>query len=491
MSFFLDWRNSHKALLGQIAAYAETEHVKLHIVGGILRDLITRRTRTNPDIDFCLPRNALVFSRKLARHLKAGFVVLDEEHGTGRIVLKRRDSCYTLDFSDFRGPAIEEDLRGRDFTINAMAVPLEGFLSAKGLERIIIDPFQGRKDIRKKNVRMVCADAFREDPLRVLRAYSAAAQFGMRIDRVTRAAVRRQYKMLKTVSAERIRDEVFKIMSSPRSAHVCKMLEDDGVLEFLFPEVTAMRRFRQRPGNSRLDIWNHSLESLKQIERICQKRRKDVSLADYLNAELSAGRSRLALLKFACLFHDIGKPRTFKRIKKKVTFYGHERAGASMISDIAARLKLSNEENRMLRRTVFLHLRPGYLVTVAKMTPRARFRFFRDAAGDAVGVLLLAIADERATRDYLVLEAVRKRYERVVPGMIKYYFRSQSKPAPRLINGHDIMARFSLPPSALIGSVLREVEELQALGKLATKEEALDAAAEMIKESAQSLARAS
>ncbi len=152
-----------------------------------------------------------------------------------------------------------------------------------------------------------------------------------------------------------------------------------------------------------------------------------------------------------------------------------------MASDIGIRLKLSNEEVRILRKIVLLHLRPGYMVTNAVLTPRARFRFFRDAAAEAVSVLMVSWADERATRGYLLLDKIRKRYERLMPRLIREYFVKKRKTEPtRLVNGNDLMERFKLKPSPLIGKILRELEELQAIGKIKTKTEGLKAAARII-----------
>ncbi len=161
---------------------------------------------------------------------------------------------------------------------------------------------------------------------------------------------------------------------------------------------------------------------------------------------------------------------------------GHERLGGFMAGDIASRLKLSNEESRFLKKMVFLHLRPGYLVTNAVLTPKAKLRFFRDAGAEAISVLVLALADERSTKGYLLLEKIRERYERAIPRLLKEYFNKQKiRPVGRLVNGNDIMGRFKLPPSPVIGKVLRELEELQAIGRIKTKESAMDACAGILK----------
>ncbi|MCX5708489.1 MAG: hypothetical protein NTY14_05915 [Candidatus Omnitrophica bacterium] len=136
----------------------------------------------------------------------------------------------------------------------------------------------------------------------------------------------------------------------------------------------------------------------------------------------------------------------------------------------------------MLKRIVFMHLRPGYLVTNPVLTAKAKFRFFRDAGEEAGAVLILALADERSTKGYLLLDKSRKIYEKLIPRLLKEYFNKQKNiPQARLVDGNDIMKRFKLPPSPLIGKVLRELEELRAIKKIKTKEQAYNAAKVIIK----------
>jgi hypothetical protein len=153
-----------------------------------------------------------------------------------------------------------------------------------------------------------------------------------------------------------------------------------------------------------------------------------------------------------------------------------------MAADSAAQLKLSNDEINVLKSIILCHLRPGYLADNPIITARAKFRFFRDAGGEAVSVLLLSIADQRATKGPLTTAATRKHHEKVAASLIGEHFRKRKEKKPqRLVNGHDLMRRFKLSPSPLIGKMLAHIEELQAIGRVRTKEEALRAAAKLKK----------
>ncbi|MDD2680116.1 MAG: HD domain-containing protein [Candidatus Omnitrophica bacterium] len=476
----LKFTSKDKDILKEIYNFAKNRRVKLYLVGGILRDLILARQKPNPDFDFAIKKGAISFGRSLANKLKAGFVVLDREHGACRIVKKTGAKIYTFDFSDFRGKNLEGDLRKRDFTINAIALELEKVFDAKDLSSALIDPYGAREDLKRKIIRVVDRQSFREDPLRILRAFSFTARLGFKIDKETLKQARAKKAKLAKVSFERVRDELFKVFDSEKAYACLAALDKLKILEIIFPEIKKMRRIGQGPYHH-LDVWQHTLESVRQIELIFKEARGK-AIRDFLDAYISADRSRRQLLKLAAFLHDVGKPATLRRKKGRITFHGHERVGVILSEDIARRLRLSNDELYSLRKMILCHLRPGYLADSEYPSPRARFRFFRDAGAEALAVLLLSLADQRATKGPLTTAISRRRHERVVSRLIQENLKkSKEKKKARLVNGNDIMKEFKLSPSPLIGKILAEIEELQAIGKLKTRAEALKAAARLVK----------
>lgn len=467
------WLKNNKDILETIYNFAGLNKVNLYLVGGVIRDVYLNRVKQNLDFDFCLENGAIEFARKLANHLKAGFVVLDEVNKCGRVVKKTENGFITFDFADFRGKDIKEDLLHRDFTINSMAIALEDIINGKQFEDALVDPYHGIKDLETKIVRMTNLSAFDEDVLRIMRAFSMAALFDMKIEQNTLKLVKIKAKKIKTVSTERIRDELFKIFSVQDSHKYIRDLEKAGILEIILPEIKAMRK----PKNSKklyLDVLKHSFETLEYFEKIIADFKSDKNIKSYFERIVSYDRSLLSAVKLAILLHDVGKPATYKEEKSKVTFYGHERVGAAIITKIGERLKLSNDEVRILRRLTFFHLRPGYLVTNPVLTARAKFRFFRDADKDAVAVLLLALADQRATKGYALVEKSRKRFEKIISVLVKEYFKEVIvKPKQKLFDGNDLMKYLHLKPSVLIGQLLKELEELYAIGKIKTKDDAM------------------
>lgn len=492
-----------KDLLKTIYNFAKARKVKLYLVGGVLRDMLLGREKENPDLDFCLKRGAIAFGKKLARKIKAGFVILDKEHGacrlvktfgsrgspvsrkagfTGRLVKRIKDKVYTLDFTDFRAKTLEKDLLHRDFTINAMALELEMVFAHKGWQDFLIDPYQGRRDLKRKTIKAVNIKAFAEDPLRILRTFSFACILGFKIDKGTLKLAKSEKNKLSKVSNERIRDEVFKIFDSSCAFDYLVMMDKLKILKIIFPEIEKMRGVKQGPYHH-LDVWQHSLETVRQLGGLIKETKNNPAIQDYLNEYICADRKRKGLIKLGALLHDIGKPLALRREDGKTKFHGHERIGLEISENIARRLRLSCDEINSLHKMVMWHLRPGYMADIEELSPRAVFRYFRDTSTEAVSTLLLSIADQRATRGRLTTRESRIRHEKIVFSLIKEYFkRLKEKKLPRLISGDDLIRKFKLQPSPLIGKILSEIEESQAIGRIKTKAEALRTAAKIIKQ---------
>jgi len=469
------------SILKPVYNFAKSKKVKLYLVGGALRDLILKRRKDNPDFDFCLKKGSINFGRKLASQLRCGFVVLDEEHAACRLVKKIGAKVYTFDFTDFRAATLEKDLLHRDFTINSMAVKLEDVFSGKDLNALIVDPYSGKADLKSKIIRVAGKNSFKEDPLRILRAFSFSCMLGFSMDKQTLRLAKKEKHLISRVSSERIREELFKIFDSRTAYTSLATLDKLKILEIIFPEIKPMRGIGQGPYHH-LDVWQHTLETLNQFELLLQAVKQDLEISGYLSQELSSLRKRSSLLKLACILHDVGKPKALRREKGKIIFHGHERIGLGLARMICRRLKLANDETRSLERIVLWHLRPGYLADNGRPTERAIFRYFRDTENDALAVLLLSLADQRATKGPLTTALSRVRHEKTVKALIRRLLNQnkEKKPAP-FLNGNDVMRKFKLAPGPLVGKVLLGLEEAQAIGKVKNKKEAFKLAVAIIK----------
>ena len=479
----LKFSKKDRDLIEPVIGLARKRKVRLYLVGGALRDLILGRIKENPDFDFAIKKGAINFGRALSKELGCGFVLLDKEHGSCRVVRKLKNKICTYDFTDFRAVNIEDDLLHRDFTINSIALEDRYILVVKDLSACLIDPYGSRLDIKARIVKPVSNLSFKEDPLRILRAFSFASMLKFEIHPSVFKLIAPVKNKLKNVSGERIRDELFKIFAAQDSYECFMQLEKAGILKIIFPETHSMRGIGQGAYHH-LDVWNHTLETLKQLELIFENVKK-AEIIDFLDEIISAERKRSALLKLAAFLHDVGKPATLKHEEDgKITFHGHERAGLNIATAIAKRLKLSNDEINILRRVILWHLRPGYLSDLEILTARAKFRYFRDTGHEALSVLLLSLADQRATKGPLTTALSRKRHEKTVVSLTSELFKKKiEKKQVRLITGDDLIGKFKLKPSPLIGKLLSDIEELRAIGKITDKASALKAAAKMIKAS--------
>lgn len=470
-------RNPYLKLISSLAKGYPQE---IYLVGGYLRDLFLKRKKESYDFDFAVSSQAINISREIAHKLKSGFVVLDKEHGCARIVYRKDGSSCNFDFTDFRGKDISEDLLHRDFSVNSLAVNVKAISNAKCIEQIVLDSHCARRDIKSKTIRIISDYSLPEDPLRILRAYSLSAVLSFRIEPKTKNAIKKHKDKITSSAFERISEELFKILNSENAFKTFKLMDEFRILDEIMPEIKAMRKVTQGPYHH-LDVYGHSLEALRQIEIVFLELKRYKDIQGYLNTVMSGTHTRRALLKLGAFLHDIGKPLSKERIGEKTCFHGHEKVGRNMVREIAQRLRLSNGERSALDKMIFWHLRPGYMADIEDLSRRAKYRFFRDAQDEAVSIVLLSIADQRSTRGPLTRGANRRHHEEVCLGLGKEYFRKKKeKVLPKLINGDDLIKRFKLSPSPLIGKILSEVKEAQGVGEIKTKAQALELAKEII-----------
>jgi putative nucleotidyltransferase with HDIG domain len=466
------WQRPELSTLHKLA-FVQKQQVFL--VGGALRDQYLGRAKQ--DLDFAVSAGAITLARKFSRAIKGAFVLLDEDSGCARVAKKRPDGLWTYDFADFRAKTLKGDLAHRDFTINTLAMDLKDIIDTKTgakLSSHVVHAPGALSDLKSKTIRMVGARTFNEDPLRLLRAYSLKAQLGFKIEANTLACIKRERNLIKTVSAERVREELFKILGSSRAACVIKGMDRDGMLVEIMPQVRVMYGVKQG-GYHHLDVWKHSLEVLVQFERLLKEFSMDMKVKDYLNEELGGGHSRLSVLKLACLLHDIGKPDTRKKEPTgRTSFHTHEHVGRRVARIIAQQLILSTKERHALEDMVTHHLRPGYLSNFKRPSDKAVFRYFRDTKDEAVSIALLAMADQRSTRGPLTTSYDLEHHQDICLGIVKKYFVSKSKkPFVRLLTGHDLIKEIGLKPGPQFSPLLSKVDEAQHLGKVTTKTEAL------------------
>lgn len=487
------------------------DDLTIYLVGGAVRDALLNRP--THDLDFALAGDAIKTARRVAdmlphigagNILKADFYPLDAERDTGRVIVTNEDGTRTvIDFATFRGPDLESDLGGRDFTLNAIALNL--------LDNNLYDPLGGAMDLKEKRLRTCSPSAFMDDPVRILRGIRLAAKYGFHILPETRKGMKEAAGELGKVSPERLRDELFRILDGPQTAACIRALDMLGALEKILPELSGLKGVEQRPPHVH-DVWNHTLAVVSHLENILSSLApeydpgKVTNLLDGLlvlqlgryrrqiNAmvasPVTADRSLRSLLILAALYHDIAKP-TSKQMDDngQARFWGHDTEGAEVASARGRSLMLSNEEIHRLDTIIRNHMRVLFhtnrLVEEQKLpSRRAIYRFFRDTGAAGVDVCLLALADLRASYEVTLPQETWAAALAIVRAFLENWYEkpSESVAPPTLLDGNDLIHDLDLKPGKQIGALLDAIREAQAVGEISAREEALGLARKLLEE---------
>jgi len=476
-----------RAALAAARTFFDAQNGEAYVTGGSVRDALLGRPAH--DVDLSVAGDPLDLGRRLADALGGAFVALHEEFSIARVVLRDEHGSHSVDLLPVRGE-IESDLSERDFSINAMAMPLAPF--AEGRREPLIDPCGGRLDLERRLVRALRGDVFRLDPLRLLRAVRLCAELGFALEEQTAALARRDGSLLAQVAPERQRDELVRILESPRAAAGLRLADELGLLEQLLPEIAATRGEKQPPEHY-WDVLQHSLETVAALDvllapqqpadrhwaplwrHLWAEMKELPEVEKHFGEEASPGHGRAGVLKLGGLLHDIAKPDT-RTIDDtgRMRFFGHAREGASMVGPILRRLRFSGAEVRLVEAMVREHLRPLQIAKDGPPSRRALFRYFRDCGDAAIDVLFLSLADHLATVGPRLEWDGWRGHVGVVKHILTQRYADETLTAPpRLLTGHDLMEALGISPGPLVGQLLAAVEEAQGAGEVRSREEGL------------------
>ncbi len=468
-------------LLDKLAAVQRELGSAIHLVGGTVRDLLLGRTPG--DLDLVVANQPKNWAERLRQRTGGACVELGREEGTFRIVTPQE---AVLDFSGFRKGAacIEDDLRRRDLTVNALAVSLHEFLHDRSLVSLpVLDPTNGLADLEQQRIRAISEQNLIDDPLRLLRVFRFTAALGFAVEAKTLDQVRQCCPLLNKAAKERIAYELDAVMAADQAHSAFLALRDCGLLWEILPELRAGVGMDQ-PASHHLDVFEHCLEALRQIELVL------ADLPGYfqegsavMEEYLAKTPKRRVQVKWAALLHDIGKPICFGTKKDgRITFYNHDLRGADIFTAFSKRLHRSREDAETTARLIAGHMRPFFLANnqrKGKLTLRACLRLIRDADAQLPGLFLLAMADALAGKGENSPEAI----EEEVSGLFAHLLRIRQErvtpvqTAPPLLTGHDLINELGLVPGPLFRTILDKVEEEQMERAVTSRAEALALAA--------------
>lgn len=467
-----DWLQTYPEELRRVLArVAQRTGQLMYVAGGPVRDWLLGVAAK--DLDFTVPMGAVACAREVSALLGGAFVLLDEGEDVARVVWQG----LTLDFSGFRNhtTTIEDDLGQRDFTINAMAVPLA--LESGSLASLtVIDPFGGATDLAEKRIRTLAVANLLADPLRLLRAYRFAATLGFVIEAHTEAAIASHGELLADPARERVAYELGLIMASARAWQTVSRMAQNGLLWVVLPELAQGRGLVQ-PASHHLDVFGHSLEALRCLEEILLKPEAYFPGQNGLFTEAVQGK-RAVLLKWAALFHDLGKPGTHRLVEEKITFYNHDHAGAAIFETIAERLHWAKDDRNRVARLIALHMWPFHLSNArlrTGITRKACLRLVKAVGDDLAGLFLLAMADSLAGQGAGKPEGMEENLA-VLWAEVHAVYAEHILPVfsgPPLITGHDLIALFALEPGPVFKEILEGLVAAQVDGLVTNREQAL------------------
>jgi hypothetical protein len=459
----------------------EGEMSEIYLVGGAVRDALLGRPIK--DVDIATTSSGIRLARLIANRLHGDFYPLDPERDVGRALVDTAQGRLVFDVASLRGPTLLADLTDRDFTLNAMAVDLQGDLG------LLIDPLGGEKDTITRVIRQCGPNALSSDPLRTLRAVRQSVQLKARIEKETLAAIRSVSPRLAEVSPERVRDEFYRILALEDVASALRVAEALGLLSVVVPAVGGLRRYREAP-DATFDGWTQTLASIEMMTGILtaiSPRRTDETAAEFslgmivmaldrYRGALQARsetvwpdhRSHAALLMLALLLCQTGAAGRTAQANGDPD----AEASAQVAETVAGELRLSNAERARLVAIVRYCALPNQL---PDLTPVTIYRFWK-ATGDAgVDVCLVALARYLGRMGpYLKQDAWIGFLDKVRTLLEAYYEqRDRLVSPPAVIDGKRLMTELALPSGPVVGQLLERIREAQVAGEVATTEDAL------------------
>ena len=442
------------------------------LVGGALRDRLLGRPTA--DFDVAVGDDPRAVARTLAEAADGHAFKLSEGFGAWRVVA--RDHSWQVDLLPVNGETIEADLARRDLTVNAIAEPLAG--------GSYLDPFGGLGDLRARRLRMVSPRAFAEDPLRTLRLVRLGCELGFELDRITAVAASQSVRALDRVAPERIFAELKRIVIADRALDGLELMDSLGATAVVLPELSELRGVEQSRFHH-LDVYEHTRVVLAEVIEI-ERDPEPVfgRLADAIRALLSEPLAneltRGQALRFGALFHDIAKPQTRDvSAAGRVTFIGHDEAGARVAAAVLHRLRASERLSEHVAALARNHLRLGFLVHEMPLPRQTIYRYLRACAPVEVDVTVLSVADRLATRGAGAEDAIAK-HVRLAQELIGEALSWREHPPVPPVRG-DLLARaLGLRPGPQLGRILEELTEASFAGEIHTPEEAIQRASQTL-----------
>jgi poly(A) polymerase len=446
------------------------------LVGGAIRDALLGERVADADLAV-QPRQEESAARAIARVAGGTAFPLSEEHATWRAVTST--DGWHVDVAALRAETIEDDLRARDFTVNAIAVPLAGGDP--------IDPTGGVADSEARLLRAASNATFGDDPIRLLRACRISASFGLTIDPETAELARDHSAHAADPAGERQFAELRGIVAGRDPMRGLELMADLGLTAVVLPELEGLRGVVQNP-NHHLDVLGHTLAVLEEwlgIEADIPAFAGELAseIEEYLAEPLADELTRSGALRFGALFHDLGKPETRSEGSGYVTFIGHDEVGARIIAAICRRLRTSRRTSGHLQGLALHHLRLGFLIHQRPLSRRTVYDYLVATEPVSADVTLLSVADRLAARGEgpLASPEMVEAHLDLAREMLRdaLAWHRDGPPRPPL-SGDELADELGLSPGPEMGRLLEELRAEAFTGEISGREQALERARQLL-----------
>ena len=445
-------QNKRLAKISKIVSDLSTKsNIKSYLVGGCVRDLMLNPSADSIDIDIMVEGDGISFAKLLAKKMNVPKVVPFPKFATAKIpyheyeieVASARLESYdksSRNPSSIQISNIQDDLLRRDFTINAMAISLNENNFGE-----FFDPFNGMEDLKNKILKTPLNpdNTFSDDPLRMMRACYFASKLSLEIEPECLLSIQNNSERISIVSQERITNELFKILGTDRPSIGLNILQQSGLMEYVFPEISIMYGLDQSNEYHHKDIFYHTLEVVDNAAKL----------------------SNNVDLRLAALVHDIAKPKTRRLSKSKgYTFYGHDDVGARMLKGVAESMKFSNSTRDFITKLTALHLRP---ISLAKkeVTDSAIRRLIVDAGEEIDDLMTLCRADI-TTKNPKNISKYLANFDRVDKRIKEVTEIDKLKAFQSPVRGDEIMKMFNLSPGKEVGKIKTMIEDAIINGEI-------------------------
>lgn len=414
-----------KRFIQLLKNYGKENNVKIYIVGGYIRDKLLAIKKEPKDLDVIIEKNIDDLIDYLKKEKYKVFVVKEELH-IFRVFKGESEADITL----LKGASIEEDLSKRDFTINAIALELT--------DNKVIDIFEGRKHLKSKIIQQVNDGSIKDDPVRILRAARFTATYGMHLNIFTEASIREQGENLLSAPKERLFNEFIKVIESDKNGNAFDILDNMMVLKYIFPSIEKLKVIGRCKYHV-VDAFTHMNTTYSTFKDLLNnKLQLEIDFKQYLNKKISLYKYE-NFLAISAFVHDIGKSQSYKKEGDKVSFEGHDYAGAEICEGIFESLGFPKDAIALIKNIVKGHMYPLALYkSTLSDSKKSYFKFFSKYKEYIPYILLISYCDFYATQLYLGINKEMEEYKDFIIRLFKEFEKFNSFYSRNFLRGNEI-----------------------------------------------------